>query len=62
MDTMSDKNSNTEQQMYQCSECGLWYVEEEWKEKCEIWCRENKSCNLEIIKHSVVRDVAGEYN
>jgi hypothetical protein len=38
---------------YQCQECGLYYREREWAEKCERWCKEKKSCNLEIIKHSV---------
>lgn len=38
---------------YQCLECGLKYKEKKWVEKCEIWCKKNKSCNLEIIKHAV---------
>ncbi|MDO8561463.1 MAG: hypothetical protein Q7S05_01410 [bacterium] len=38
---------------YVCSECGLAYKEEEWKEKCEAWCKEHKSCNLGIISHAV---------
>ena len=24
-----------------------------WAEKCQKWCKENKSCNLEITKHSL---------
>lgn len=38
---------------YQCSECKLLYKEKEWAEKCEVWCKKHKSCNLEIIKHSL---------
>jgi len=38
---------------YQCPVCKLWYREKEWAKKCEIWCKEHKSCNLEIIKHSI---------
>ncbi len=38
---------------YQCSECGLFYAEENWARQCEAWCKENKSCNLEITKHAV---------
>lgn len=37
--------------IYICEECGYRYKEKETAEKCEAWCRENHSCNLEIIKH-----------
>lgn len=40
------------QVLYQCEECSLKYVEKEWAEKCEAWCKENKSCNLDIIQHA----------
>lgn len=39
--------------LYRCPECGFQYKEKEWAEKCEAWCKEHKSCNLEIIKHAV---------
>ena len=38
---------------YKCGICNLKYEEEEWAEKCEKWCEKNKSCNLEITKHSI---------
>ncbi len=38
---------------YQCGECGLSYKDKEISEKCQAWCKEHKSCNLEIIKHSI---------
>ena len=38
--------------VYQCPECKLHYKEKEWAEKCEAWCREHKSCNLEITAHA----------
>ncbi len=38
---------------YQCRECGFTYREKEWAEKCEAWCLEHKSCNLEITEHAV---------
>ena len=44
------KNNQT---YYQCAECGFIYKEKEWAEKCEAWCKENKSCNLEITEHAV---------
>lgn len=40
-----------EKKIYVCTECGYEYEEKEWAIKCQNWCRENKSCNLEIIKH-----------
>ena len=40
-------------EIYQCEECGFKYTEKEWAEKCEAWCKEHKSCNLEITAHAV---------
>lgn len=37
---------------YRCEECGLLYADREIAEKCQAWCAEHKSCNLEIIKHA----------
>ena len=47
--------------LFTCPECGMKYRDDstslttgkEWAEKCETWCREHKSCNLDIIKHAV---------
>ena len=36
-----------------CEECKLRYNEKSWAEKCEVWCKKYKSCNLEITKHAV---------
>jgi hypothetical protein len=38
---------------FRCEECKLIYRECYWAEKCEEWCREYKSCNLEITKHAI---------
>ena len=38
---------------YQCEECGLLYADKETAEKCQAWCSERKSCNLEIIKLAI---------
>lgn len=38
---------------FKCRECGLSYKEAGWASQCEKWCAENKSCNMEIIKHAV---------
>lgn len=40
-------------QAFQCSECNLLYKDKEWAEKCEKWCKENQSCNLDIISHAI---------
>lgn len=39
--------------LYLCEECGFAYAEKEWADKCENWCKEYSSCNLEITKHAV---------
>lgn len=44
------KENNKE--LYQCEECGFHYEDREWTEKCEAWCREHKSCNIEITAHA----------
>jgi len=40
------------QELYQCEECVFHYVEKEQAEKCELWCKEHHSCNLEITVHA----------
>lgn len=42
-----------EQVLYKCEECGFRYRKEDLAEKCQAWCKENNSCNLEIIKFAV---------
>ena len=39
--------------MYTCKECGYKYEDKDWMLKCEEWCREHKSCHLDIIKHGI---------
>ena len=38
--------------LYECEECNLFYEDEEWAKKCEKWCLEHKSCNIEITSHA----------
>ncbi len=47
------------QGLYQCPECKLLYKEKEWAEKCRAWCKEHKSCNLEITKHAIKKIIKG---
>ena len=42
---------------YICKECKLSYEEKKWAEKCEAWCKKNKSCNLEITKHAINKNL-----
>jgi len=51
------ENSKNEK-LFQCEECGMKYAEKEIAEKCEAWCREHKSCNLDIIKYATTEENA----
>ena len=42
-----------EASVFQCPECGLHYQDEIVAKQCEAWCREHKSCNLEITQLSL---------
>lgn len=39
--------------LYACPECGFTYAESAWAEKCAAWCKEHKSCNMDITKHAI---------
>jgi len=41
-----------DKQLYQCEACGFHYEDKELAEKCEVWCKEHNSCNLEITVHA----------
>jgi len=36
-----------------CQKCGFNYKEKQWTERCENWCKEHHSCNIEITKHAI---------
>ncbi len=38
--------------VFQCKECGFHYADKTMAEKREAWCREHKSCNIEITAHA----------
>lgn len=44
-------NPQKNKKLYPCRECGFQYADREWAEKCETWCKEHHSCNLEITAH-----------
>lgn len=56
---MNHKNHNQEVKdgLHKCPECGLHYADKTQKEKCEAWCKEHHSCNLEIIENAVESDI-----
>lgn len=41
------------QVLYQCEECEFFYLDKDWSEKCEAWCKEHHTCNIEITKHAI---------
>lgn len=47
-----NKKTDNNKILYVCKECGLKYEQKEIAEKCEAWCKEHQSCNLEIIKYA----------
>ncbi|NIQ06016.1 MAG: hypothetical protein GWO20_09915 [Candidatus Korarchaeota archaeon] len=38
---------------FSCEECGFTYETEELARKCEQWCSEHNSCNMEITSHAI---------
>ncbi len=47
------KTMQQNEKLNQCKECGLKYADKKWVKKCEAWCKKYKSCNLEIINHTI---------
>ena len=39
---------------YRCKKCGLYYLKKNWADKCWMWCSKHRSCNINIIKHSIM--------
>ncbi len=51
-DPSTTLGASNKKELYQCEECGFHYEDREWAERCEAWCREHKSCNIEITAHA----------
>lgn len=47
-----NSDADGSQNLYQCKECGLHYKDKDIAEKCEAWCKQHKTCNVEIISHA----------
>ncbi|MDP3779006.1 MAG: hypothetical protein Q8R30_03135 [bacterium] len=52
-----DNSHDKLEKVFVCPECGLEYKDAEWAKKCAMWCKEHHSCNLEIIKHAVEKNI-----
>ena len=50
---MAKQINKNKKNYYMCIECNFAYKDKETALKCENWCREHHSCNLEITKHAV---------
>lgn len=50
---MVKKVEKEDKTYYECEECNMFYNEEAWAKKCEKWCGEKHSCNLEITKYAI---------
>ncbi|MEK6914377.1 MAG: hypothetical protein AABW83_01890 [Nanoarchaeota archaeon] len=42
-----------EKKIYYCKECKLAYRKLATAKKCEEWCKNHKSCNLDIIRYAI---------
>lgn len=56
-------------ELYQCEECGFHYEDKKQAEKCQVWCKEHHSCNIEIIASAIenksrkdTQDMSGAVN
>jgi len=36
-----------------CEECGFACESKERAENCQNWCKEHKTCNIEITRHAI---------
>lgn len=44
---------NQSQNVFKCKICGLKYSQKQLALKCESWCKNHKSCNLNIVKFAI---------
>lgn len=58
---MNTKSKKENIQLHECPECHLNYKEKEWMDKCEVWCKEHHSCNLEITAHAIENEITRKH-
>jgi len=39
--------------IYYCKICGMRFKQNNWAQKCEDWCKEHNSCNIDIVRHAI---------
>lgn len=47
------KTTKNRKKYFQCEECSFYYENKKLAEKCEKWCKEKHSCNIEITKYAI---------
>ena len=50
---MVKENKDDKGVTFICEECQFRYADKDLAQKCEDWCREHHSCNIEITKHAI---------
>ena len=50
---MVKEEKKQDKTLYMCEECNFYYEDKEWADKCEDFCKEHKSCSIEITKHAL---------
>ncbi|HIG32907.1 MAG TPA: hypothetical protein EYQ09_05680 [Flavobacteriales bacterium] len=43
----------SEKTTYKCTICEMSFEEKDRSDKCQDWCENHHSCNVEIISHSI---------
>jgi len=51
--------ANVTNDVFECEVCRFHYEDEAKAEECEKWCREHKSCNLEITRFALENQSRG---
>jgi hypothetical protein len=50
---MVKKIENNKKEFYVCEACDFAYEDQATAKKCEDWCNEHHSCNMDIIQDGV---------
>ena len=48
-----DDDTPSQAEVYECSICSLHFHDRAVAQKCEAWCREKNSCNMNIAAQSL---------
>ena len=53
---MVTRETTQHKALFICESCGFAYPTQELAKRCEAYCREYRSCSLEITQHAVKKD------